>query len=161
MCRQLVNDWTADGNPKPTWQTRFCLCVKSSPCKHQTHTYLNDYAKSPVPLLACVFGGYLLIVTICLHCTSNQKKKWKGVWKEKIKCVGETILALDKGFSQHPSASLGWGQWPNITFHQSYLNDRQTLSNKGFFSSFFPNASSYRWLPRIRPAAQSNWNRWE
>lgn len=55
-----------------------------------------------------------------------------GVEGEKY--VGETILSFDKGFSQHPSVSLDRGRWPNITFHQSYLNDRQTLSNKGFFS---------------------------
>lgn len=127
---------------------RYRLCVRSYTRKHQTHTYLNDYAKSLVPLEACGFGGYLLIVTICLHCMSKQKEKWKAVWREKIKCVGEALLGFDKGFSQHPSVSLGWGQWPNITFHQSYLNDRQTLSNKGFFS----NASFYCSLPRIRPS---------
>lgn len=67
-------------------------------------------------------------------CTLTRRRHGRGVWMEKIKCVGETSHDFDKGFSQHPSVSLGWGHWPNITFHQSYLNDRQMLLHKGFFS---------------------------
>lgn len=54
--------------------------------------------------------GIFLIATTCVHCVPNQREKWKRgglVWKEKIKCVGETILGFDRGFSQHPSVSLG------------------------------------------------------
>lgn len=130
------------GNPKPTWQTGFVYV--SGPIFINTKLiYLKDNAKSLVPLLACVFGGYLLIATTCLYSKSSHRAKRKGVKKEKIKCLRETVLSFDKGFSQHPSVSLGRGRRPNITFHQSFLNDRQTLSNKGFFS----NAPSYCWLP--------------
>lgn len=91
---------------KPHDKAVLSICQVLS-CKHQKHTYLNDYAKSLVALLACVFGEYLLIVTICLHCMSKLRENLKGVRKEKIKCVGETILSFDKGFSQHPYVSLG------------------------------------------------------
>lgn len=64
----------------------------------------------------------------------NQKETRKAVWTDKIKWAGETSFTFDKGFSQHPSVSLRRGHWPNITFHQSYLNDGQIFSNKGFIA---------------------------
>lgn len=79
------------------------------------------------------------MVPICLCRMSDQREGWKWLWKGKIKHVGETILSFDMSFSQHPSVCLDRGRWPNITFHQSYLNDREMLLDKGW--GFFPSHS--------------------
>lgn len=86
----------------------------------------------------------LLIATIC------SSRELKRAVKGKNKVLGETIIRFDKGFSQHPSVSLGWGHWPNTTFHQSHLNDRQTLLNKSVFLKPHSAADSLKCVPLNR-----------
>lgn len=84
-----------------------------------------------------MFAGCLLIVTTCFL-ASAEGENGSGRCREKIKCVGETILSFDKGFSQRASLSHGRGRRPNITFHPSYHSDRPALSAKPKRIFFFP-----------------------